>query len=227
MRGGQEDLSPGCSTSRLRSQGNVGIRPLKPLGLVGYPGGSGPKLNLPPSKRRNGADAVTLRDSDLRRRDRSNRVINPRLSYFRNIDRRACRAPSVPQPTGLSGLMRNMRAQSLTMAAVLTSAPLQAASSAEFVLVNSSGVTMDQLYISPCGAGIGAPIGLPAPRFGARGPSPSRISNPAATTSWSCCRLGTNASWRAPRCGGDWPGPSPNQPSPRRYSEIALNRRIS
>ena len=47
--------------------------------------------------------------------------------------------------------MQNMRALSLTLAAILASAPLQAAVSAEFVLVNTSGVTIDQLYISPCG----------------------------------------------------------------------------
>ena len=47
--------------------------------------------------------------------------------------------------------MQNMRALSLTLAAILASAPLQAAVSAEFVLVNTSGVTIDHLYISPCG----------------------------------------------------------------------------
>jgi hypothetical protein len=47
--------------------------------------------------------------------------------------------------------MRNMRAHSLTLAAMLASVAPQAAAAAEFVLVNTSGVTIDQLYISPCG----------------------------------------------------------------------------
>jgi hypothetical protein len=47
--------------------------------------------------------------------------------------------------------MRNLRAHSLVLAAMLASVPLRAATSAEFVLVNTSGVTIDQLYISPCG----------------------------------------------------------------------------
>jgi hypothetical protein len=44
-----------------------------------------------------------------------------------------------------------MRAHRLLPAAFLASLTLQPAVSAEFVLVNTSGVTIDQLYISPCG----------------------------------------------------------------------------
>jgi hypothetical protein len=46
--------------------------------------------------------------------------------------------------------MRTVRAHSLTLAAMLASLTFQAAGAAEFVLVNTSGVTIDQLYISPC-----------------------------------------------------------------------------
>jgi hypothetical protein len=45
-----------------------------------------------------------------------------------------------------------MRAYSLPLAAMLASLAVEAAPAAEFVLVNTSGVTIDQLYISPCGA---------------------------------------------------------------------------
>ncbi len=49
--------------------------------------------------------------------------------------------------------MRSRCAHSLTLAAILASVALpQVAVSAEFVLVNTSGVTIEQLYISPCGA---------------------------------------------------------------------------
>jgi hypothetical protein len=86
---------------------------------------------------------------NLRRLDR--RVSSPQLSYFRNIDRGECREPCVPSTCSSSqDFMRNLRAHVLTLAAMLASAPLQAARAAEFVLVNSSGVTIDQLYISPC-----------------------------------------------------------------------------
>jgi hypothetical protein len=44
-----------------------------------------------------------------------------------------------------------MRAHCLTLAATLACVTPQAVVSAEFVLVNTSGVTIDQLYISPCG----------------------------------------------------------------------------
>jgi hypothetical protein len=44
-----------------------------------------------------------------------------------------------------------MRAYSLPLAAMLASLAVEAAPAAEFVLVNTSGVTIDQLYISPCG----------------------------------------------------------------------------
>src|ERR1700716_2437363 len=47
--------------------------------------------------------------------------------------------------------MRSMRVLSLTLAATLACFTAQAAVAAEFVLVNTSGVTIDQLYISPCG----------------------------------------------------------------------------
>ncbi len=43
-----------------------------------------------------------------------------------------------------------MRAYSATVAAVLAFVTTQAARSAEFVLVNTSGVTIEHLYISPC-----------------------------------------------------------------------------
>ena len=42
--------------------------------------------------------------------------------------------------------------KSLLLAAILAVAVPQAARPAEFVLVNTSGVTIDELYISPCGA---------------------------------------------------------------------------
>jgi len=44
-----------------------------------------------------------------------------------------------------------MPVHSLTLAATLACVTPQAAVAAEFVLVNTSGVTIDQLYISPCG----------------------------------------------------------------------------
>jgi hypothetical protein len=47
--------------------------------------------------------------------------------------------------------MRNKRAHGLMLAAMLASVTLEAARSAEFVLVNTSGVIIEQLYISPCG----------------------------------------------------------------------------
>jgi hypothetical protein len=47
--------------------------------------------------------------------------------------------------------MRYTHAHSMALAALLVSLAPQAANAAEFVLVNSSGVTIDQLYISPCG----------------------------------------------------------------------------
>jgi hypothetical protein len=47
--------------------------------------------------------------------------------------------------------MPNMRDYSLPLAAMLASFVVEAAPAAEFVLVNTSGVTIDQLYISPCG----------------------------------------------------------------------------
>jgi hypothetical protein len=46
--------------------------------------------------------------------------------------------------------MRNMRARTLALAGLLAIAMPQAAISASFVLVNLSGQTIDQLYISPC-----------------------------------------------------------------------------
>jgi hypothetical protein len=61
--------------------------------------------------------------------------------------------------------MRSMRAHCLTLAAMLACVTLQAAVSAEFVLVNTSGVAINQLYISPCGGRhwgpnqlVGAPV---------------------------------------------------------------------
>src|ERR1700716_3866425 len=47
--------------------------------------------------------------------------------------------------------MRRGRALSLMLAAMLASFTFHVAISAEFVLVNTSGVTIDRLYISPCG----------------------------------------------------------------------------
>src|ERR1700676_3235175 len=47
--------------------------------------------------------------------------------------------------------MRNVRAQTLVLAALLATAMPHPALSAAFVLVNLSGQTIDQLYISPCG----------------------------------------------------------------------------
>src|ERR1700730_11849054 len=47
--------------------------------------------------------------------------------------------------------MPGIRTCSLAAAAILASVAPRAAVSAEFVLVNTSGVTIDQLYISPCG----------------------------------------------------------------------------
>jgi hypothetical protein len=47
--------------------------------------------------------------------------------------------------------MRSLRVHSLMLAATLVCIIPQAAISAEFVLVNTSGVTIDRLYISPCG----------------------------------------------------------------------------
>jgi hypothetical protein len=47
--------------------------------------------------------------------------------------------------------MPGIRACSLAAAAILASVAPRTAISAEFVLVNTSGVTIDQLYISPCG----------------------------------------------------------------------------
>ena len=44
------------------------------------------------------------------------------------------------------------RFSSLMLAALLAALPLQAAQSAQFVLVNKSGRTIDQFYISPCWA---------------------------------------------------------------------------
>jgi hypothetical protein len=44
-----------------------------------------------------------------------------------------------------------MRTLGLLPATILVSLAVQPAASAEFVLVNTSGVTIDQLYISPCG----------------------------------------------------------------------------
>jgi hypothetical protein len=44
-----------------------------------------------------------------------------------------------------------MRAHRLLAAAFLTCVTLQPADAAEFMLVNISGVTIDRLYISPCG----------------------------------------------------------------------------
>jgi hypothetical protein len=46
--------------------------------------------------------------------------------------------------------MRSMRVHSLMLAAMLAGVAPRAAVPAEFVLVNTSGVTIDQLYISPC-----------------------------------------------------------------------------
>jgi hypothetical protein len=43
-----------------------------------------------------------------------------------------------------------MRARSLMLAALLATSAPRAAISADFVLVNLSGKTIDQLYISPC-----------------------------------------------------------------------------
>jgi hypothetical protein len=45
----------------------------------------------------------------------------------------------------------HVRVRAALLAAALASLTGQAASSAEFVLVNTSGVTIDRLYISPCG----------------------------------------------------------------------------
>lgn len=49
--------------------------------------------------------------------------------------------------------MRKVRARSLMLAGMLATSWLQAANAAEFVLVNASGATLHQLYISPCGSG--------------------------------------------------------------------------
>jgi hypothetical protein len=48
-------------------------------------------------------------------------------------------------------VIRTVRALSLVLAAMLATLTFQAAISAEFVLVNTSTETIDQLYISPCG----------------------------------------------------------------------------
>ncbi len=45
-----------------------------------------------------------------------------------------------------------VRPYGLVLAAMMAVAVAPAARSAEFVLVNSSGVTIDRLYISPCGS---------------------------------------------------------------------------
>lgn len=50
------------------------------------------------------------------------------------------------------GLMGCVRRYRLVLAMVMTIGATQAARSAEFVLVNTSGVTIEQLYISPCGS---------------------------------------------------------------------------
>jgi hypothetical protein len=47
--------------------------------------------------------------------------------------------------------MINTRLHGSMVVAMLASLVTQAANAAEFVLVNTSGVTIDQLYISPCG----------------------------------------------------------------------------
>ena len=89
--------------------------------------------------------------------------------------------------------MRKVRVLIVALAAMLAIFTPYGAVSAEFVLVNTSAATIDQLYISPCGGKHWGQNQLADSQSGVREASQFRTYFPVAMTLWSFCRRGMNA----------------------------------